>query len=72
MSNPLYGALGGGNMPGPFGNMQNMMRSFQQFKQTFQGDPQQTVQQMLNSGKITQDQFNMAQQMAQQFQQMMR
>jgi hypothetical protein len=44
-----------------------MMQKFQQFKQTFRGDPQQTVQQMLNSGKITQDQYNKAVQTANQF-----
>lgn len=51
----------------PFGNMQNMMQQFNQFRQTFKGDPQQTVQQMLQSGQITQEQFNQAHAMAQQF-----
>lgn len=71
MANPIFQAMGGGNMPGPFGNFQQMMQAFQQFRQTFSGDPKQTVQQMLDSGKITQDQLNTAQQMARQFQQMM-
>ena len=72
MSNPIFQAMGGGNMPGPFGNMQNMMKAFQQFRNTFQGNPQQIVQNMLNSGQLSQAQFNQAQQMAQQFQQMMK
>ena len=57
-------------MPGPFGNMQQMVQSFKQFRQTFQGDPKQTVMNMVNSGKISQQQLNMAQQMASQFQDM--
>lgn len=73
MGNPLMQAMGGGApMPGPFGNMQQMMQAFQQFKAQFSGDPKQAVQQMLNSGRITQDQLNQAQQMAQQFQQFLK
>ena len=37
MSNPLFQALGGGMNP----QFQNLMQRFQQFKSTFQGDPQQ-------------------------------
>lgn len=70
MPNPLFNALGGGAMPGPFGNMQQMIQSFKQFRQTFQGDPKQTVMNMVNSGRISQSQLNMAQQMASQFQDM--
>lgn len=58
-SNPFGG--------GPFGNMMNMMQQFNQFKSTFQGDPQQKVQELLSSGKMTQQQFNQLSQMAQQF-----
>ena len=43
-----------------------MFRQFQQFKNSFRGDPRQQVQMMLNSGQITQDQFNKAAQMANQ------
>lgn len=68
--NPLFKAMGGGTgLPGPFGNIQAVMTAFQQFKSQFTGDPQQTVQQLLSSGKITQEQVNQAQQMASQFQQ---
>lgn len=67
-NNPLFQALGGGNMPlpGPFGNMQQMMNAFQQFKSQFQGDPQQKVQELLNSGQMSQQQYNQLQQMAKQ------
>lgn len=48
----------------------NLFQRFQQFRQSFQGDPKQQVQQLLNSGKISQQQYDRAVQMAQQFQQM--
>lgn len=47
----------------------NMMQQFQQFKESFQGDPQQQVQNLLNSGQMTQEQFNYLSMIAQQFQQ---
>ena len=68
MSNPLFQALGGGMNP----QFQNLIQRFQQFKSTFQGDPQQEVQKMLQSGKITQQQLNQAQSFAQQFQALMK
>ena len=64
MSNPLFNLLGGQNP------MQMMMARFQQFQQTFRGDPRQQVQQLLNSGKVNQQQYNQAVQMAQQLQRM--
>lgn len=46
-------------------NAQNpIIQKFQQFKQQFRGNPQEQVQQLLNSGKITQDQYNRAVQTA--------
>ena len=69
MANPFSG-MNNAPVPGPFGNMQQMVQSFKQFRQTFQGDPKQTVMNMVNSGRISQDQLNMAQQMASQFQDM--
>ncbi len=74
MPNPLYNMLGN-NMPqmgGPFGNMMQMMQKYNEFKNTFQGDPQQQLQQMLNSGKISQAQLNQYVQMAKQFQQFLK
>lgn len=55
----------------PATGFQNMMQRFQQFQQMFRGDPKQQVQQLLNSGKISQQQYDQAVQMAKQFQQMM-
>lgn len=47
-------------------NNNNILQRFDQFKQNFKGDPQQQIQQMLNSGRITQQQYNNAVQMANQ------
>lgn len=67
MSNPLFGMFG--NMGN--NSMTGMMQRFQQFSQMFRGDPKQQVQQMLNSGKVSQAQYNQAVQMANQLQRMM-
>lgn len=52
-------------MPGGIGNL---IRQFRQFRASFQGDPQQQVQQLLNSGKMSQEQFNQLAGLANQFQ----
>ena len=64
MSNPLFEMMGG-QMMNP------IMQRFRQFQQMFRGDPRQQVQQLLNSGKVSQGQYNHAVQMAQQLQRMM-
>lgn len=64
MSNPLFGMMQAQNP------MAGMMQRFQQFQRMFTGDPKQQVQQMLNSGRISQAQYNNAVQLAQQFQKM--
>ncbi len=69
--NPLFNALGGGQMPGAMGQFQNLVQQFQQFKQSFQGDPKAEVEKLVQSGKISQQQLNQLQQMAGQFQQLM-
>ena len=66
--NPLFNALGGGQMPGAMGQFQNMVR---QFQQTFQGDPKAEVEKLVQSGKISQQQLNQLQQAASQFQQLL-
>ena len=66
MSNPLFGMMGGNQL-----QMSGLMQRFQQFKQAFTGDPKQRVQDLLNSGRISQQQYNQAVQMAQQLQKMM-
>lgn len=64
MSNPIFSMMQN-QMPG------GMMQRFQQFQQMFRGDPRQQVQNLLNSGKVSQAQYNQAVQMAQQFARMM-
>ena len=59
MANPLYEQMMGGNKNG------NFLQRFNQFRQNFSGNPQQQIQQMLNSGQITQEQYNLAVQQAQ-------
>lgn len=68
MNNPL---VGGAPQMGTMGNMQQIMQRFEQFRKTFSGNPQQQVQQLLNSGRVSQQAYNNAYQMAQQFQRMM-
>lgn len=58
--NPLFNLLSNQiNNP-----MMQTIQRFNQFRQQYQGNPQQAVQEMLNSGKITQDQYNAAVQQA--------
>lgn len=61
MANPLFQQMGGGQMTGKIGQIMN---AFNQFKQSYQGDPQQEVQRLLNTGQMTQEQYNRMQQMA--------
>lgn len=74
VSNPLFDVLGKAipSGMGQMGNMMNIIQQFQQFKNNFHGDPRQQVQQLLNSGKVTQEQYNRAVQLANQLQQMMK
>lgn len=60
MPNPLYNALGGGG--------QNpMMQQFGQFMQQMRGrDPQQMIDDLVKSGRVSQQQLNQVQQQAQQ------
>lgn len=52
-------------------NNNDLISRFNQFKQNFTGNPQQQVQQLLNSGRITQEQYNMAVQKANQLQKLL-
>lgn len=61
MANPLYQALG----------QPNMLNQFQQFMNSMQGrDPNQILNELISSGKVSQAQLDQAQQRAQQMQQM--
>lgn len=69
MNNPIFNAM---MQNTPMGSVQNLMNQYKQFRQTFNGDPQQKIQEMLNSGQITQAQVDQARNMATQFQKFMR
>lgn len=49
----------------------SIIQKFMQFKQSFNGDPRMQIQQMLNSGQVSQAQYDKAVQMAQQIQSML-
>ena len=61
--NPLYQSMQKQSQP-------NFVQRFNQFRQNFKGDPRQQVQQLLNSGQVSQEQYNRAVKMANQFQRM--
>lgn len=78
MSNPLFGLLGGNSMPGPLGNMMQMLTQLKQNPMSLLSragynipanltDPQQIIQHLTQTGQINQNQLNQAQQMAQMF-----
>jgi hypothetical protein len=52
-------------------NAANIIQQFMQFKNSFKGNPQEQIQQLLNSGKVTQAQYDAAVKRAQQFQNML-
>lgn len=62
MANPLFNALGG-QQTNP---MANLVAEAKRLQQTFQGNPKDEVQKMLNTGKLSQAQFNQYAQMANQ------
>ena len=47
-----------------------MIQAFNNFRQSFTGDPEQEVRKLVSSGKISQQQLNQLQNMATQFQKM--
>lgn len=78
MANSLYKQYGGNgfnanNQPNnnvsqsDDGGFADFVQQFQQFKSQFRGNPQEQIQRMLQSGQISQEQLNKAQQLAQQF-----
>lgn len=69
MNNPIFNAI---MQNTPMGNIQNLINQYRQFRNTFNGDPQQKIQEMLNSGQITQEQVNQARSMATEFQKFMK
>lgn len=58
MANPLYQQLAPQN--------NNMLKQVMEFKKMVNGNPQQIIQNMLNTGKLSQAQFNQYAQQANQ------
>ena len=50
----------------------NFLTQFNQFKSTFTGNPEQQVRQLLNSGRMSQEQFNQFAQTANQLQKLIK
>ena len=49
----------------------NIIEQFMRFAQSFNGDPKQQIQQMLNNGQVSQEQYDRAVQTANQLKQML-
>ena len=69
MANSLYNEYANQGAQGASGDggFADFVNQWRQFRTQYQGDPRQQIQQMLQSGQITQEQLNRAQQLAQQF-----
>ena len=67
MANPLFQALNGNQN----GNTQNIAQAFENFRRNFHGDARQVVQNMLNTGQLSQAQFNQLAQEANQLMQIL-
>ena len=70
MPNPIFDKFGNmvPNAPiGPFKNVMEMVNKYRQFKSNLQCDPHEQVQNLLNSGQMSQEQFNQLSNMAAQF-----
>lgn len=61
MANPLYQAMGNQSNP-----IADLIRQAKEFRKTFNGNPRDEVQRLLNSGQMSQQQFNQFSQIAQQ------
>ena len=55
MSNPLFSALGGNHQNNQITRIKNEIDNF---RKTFNGNPKDEVQKMLNNGTLSQKQFN--------------
>ena len=66
MANPLFNTLGGNAPMINDGGFSQMMSQLNSFRASFRGDPRAEVQRLLNSGQMTQAQYNQLSQMANQ------
>lgn len=63
MANPLYNMFGGN---APINPIAQLVRDAKNFRKSFTGNPKDEVQRLLNSGQMSQQQFNQFSQIAQQ------
>lgn len=63
MANPLYNMFGGN---APMNPMAQLVRDAKNFRKSFTGNPKDEVQRLLNSGQLSQADFNRYSQIAQQ------
>ena len=61
MANPLYNTFG--NQPNP---VTDLVRRARQFRSQFKGNPRQEVERLLQTGQMSQNDFNRYSQIAQQ------
>ena len=61
MANRLFNSIGNQNNP-----MANLVEQAKQFRNNFQGNPKAEVERLLQTGQMSQEQFNRLSQMAQQ------
>ena len=66
MPNPIYNSMANQNNP-----FMQIMQEAQNLKNTFKGNPREEVQKLLNSGEMSQSDFNKYSQIAQQVMQFM-
>lgn len=66
MANPLFPS---NNI---FGNMNEVLQRFNMFKNQFQGNPEEQVRNLLQTGQMTQEQFQQLSEVAKQFQNLTR
>ena len=66
MPNPIYNSMANQNNP-----FMQIIQEAQNLKNTFKGNPREEVQRLLNSGEMSQADFNRYSQIAQQVMQMM-
>jgi len=68
MNNSLFNDFN----PNPMGQMGNFINQFNQFRQTFMGNPEAQVKQMLQNGQMSQAQFEQLAKTANQLRQLIK
>ncbi len=68
MANALFNALGGQSI----NPLANLMEQAKQMQKTFKGNPKAEVERLIQTGQMSQEQFNQFSQIANQVMQMMK